>query len=144
MKTKLAVVAAALLFSMVGAGISHAQQYPLSVTIPFDFQAGNRTMPAGEYRVESAYTSTRTIQRLRQVNGDAVVVFATTPVESRSGRVEPELVFNCYGQTKFLAQIWAGDSVGRQLFKSNLEKQAATGEAGREVSLLLYPTDMRR
>ena len=143
MKTKLCVVAVALLLSIVATGACYAQQYGLSVNIPFAFQAGDRTMPAGEYRVESALGDTRNIQRLRQVGGDAVMAFVTMPVEARSGHSEPQLVFNCYGQTKFLAQIWTGDREGRQLFKSKHEKQAANGERGREIALLLHqPIDV--
>ena len=143
MKTKLSIVAAALLLSVVATGTCYAQQATLAVKIPFAFQAGDHTLPAGEYRVESARTGTKAIQRLRQVDGDAVMVFMTIPVETRNGRPNPKLVFNCYGQTRFLSQIWTGDSEGRQLFKSNREKQTATGERGREIALLLQPTDVR-
>jgi len=142
MKTKLSIVAAALLLSVVATGTCYAQQTTLAVKIPFAFQAGDHTLPAGEYRVESALTGTKTIQRLRQVDGDAVMVFMTIPVETRNGRPNPKLVFNCYGQTRFLSQIWTGDSEGRQLFKSYREKQTATGERGREIALLLQPTDV--
>src|SRR5271169_3319962 len=131
MKTKLSVVAVALFLCLVAAGASYAQQYPLSVNIPFAFQAGDRTMPAGEYRVESALGDTRNVQRLHQVDGDATMVFLTLPVEARNGHSEPKLVFNCYGETKFLSQIWTGDREGRELFKSNHEKQVANGERGR-------------
>jgi hypothetical protein len=143
MKTKLSMVAVALLLSLVATSACYAQQYPLSVNIPFAFQAGDRTMPAGEYRVESALGVTRSFQRLRQVNGDAVMIFVTMPLEARNGHSEPELVFNCYGETKFLAQIWTGDREGRQLFQSKHEKQAANGERGREIALLLQPINVR-
>ena len=83
------------------------------------------------------------IQRLRQVDGDAVMVFVTMSVEATNGHPNPELVFNCYGQNRFLSQIWTGDGEGRQLLKSNREKQAAAGERGREMALLLQPTDLR-
>ena len=142
MKTKLSIVAAALLLSVVATGTCYAQQTTLAVKIPFAFQAGDHTLPAGEYRVESARTGTKAIQRLRQVDGDAVMVLMTIPVETRNGRPNPKLVFNCYGQTRFLSQIWTGDSEGRQLFKSYREKQTATGERGREIALLLQPTDV--
>ena len=143
MKTKLSIVAAALLLSVVATGTCYAQQTTLAVKIPFAFQAGDHTLPAGEYRVESALTGTTAIQRLRQVDGDAVMVFVTMSVETRNGHPNPELVFNCYGQTRFLSQIWTGDGEGRQLLKSNREKQTAAGERGREIVLLLQPTDVR-
>jgi hypothetical protein len=57
MKTKLFAVVAALLLSVVATSVCYAQQTALTVTIPFAFQAGNQTMPAGEYRVESVLES---------------------------------------------------------------------------------------
>lgn len=113
MKPKLYVLAAALVLSVVATGASYAQQHPLSVEIPFAFQAGDHTLPAGKYLVDSTVSGTRAVQRLRQVDGNAVMVVMTIPVEASNGRTEPELVFNCYGQTKFLSQIWTGDSEGR-------------------------------
>jgi len=144
MKTKLSLVAAALLLSVVATGTCYAQQTPLAVTIPFAFQAGNHTLPAGEYRVESTITGSGTIQRLSQANGEAVMFLVTMPVESRYGHANPELVFNCYGQTKFLSQIWTGDREGRQLYKSDREKQISVGERGRELALVLHPTGVRQ
>jgi len=144
MKAKLFLVATALLLSVVATGTCYAQQAPLAVTIPFAFQAGNHTLPAGEYRVESTITGSGTIQRLRQVNGEAVMFLVTMPVESRYGHANPELVFNCYGQTKFLSQIWTGDREGRQLYRSDREKQISVGEQGRELALVLHLTDVRQ
>jgi hypothetical protein len=60
MKTKLLAVVAALLLSVVATSVCYAQQTALTVTIPFAFQAGNQTMPAGEYRVESVLESVLT------------------------------------------------------------------------------------
>ena len=145
MKTKLYVLAAALVLSVAATGTSYAQQYPLSVQIPFAFQAGNHTLPAGKYVVDSAVSGTQAIERLRQVDGNAVMVVMTIPVEARNGgHAEPALVFNCYGETKFLSQIWTGNNEGKQLPKSNREKRAANGEGGREIALLLQPTGARQ
>lgn len=143
MKTKLSIVALAVLLSVVATGTCYAQQTTLAVKIPFAFQAGNHALPAGEYLVESAVTGTNAIQRLRQVDGDAVMAFMTMSVETWNGHPNPELVFNCYGQTRFLSQIWTGGGEGRQLLKSSREKQTAAGERGREIVLLLQPTDVR-
>src|SRR5580704_1946411 len=79
MKPKLYVLAAALVLFVAATGTSYAQQYPLSVKIPFAFQAGDHTLPAGEYVVDSAVSGTRVIQRLRQVDGNAVMIVMTTP-----------------------------------------------------------------
>ena len=147
MKTKLLAVVAALLLSVVATSVCYAQQTALTVTIPFAFQAGNQTMPAGEYRVESVLesvlTGTGQLQRLRQVNGSAVMIVSTVSVEARNGNPNPELVFNRYGQTYFLAQIWTDGAQGHQLFKSNREKEILRGEPRTEIALLLHPTSVR-
>ena len=143
MKKQLFAVATAILFSVVTAGVCYAQQPVLAVNIPFAFQAGNQTLPAGEYRVETVLTGSGNLQRLRQVNGDASMIVSTMSVEPKKGKVDPELVFNRYGQKYFLAQIWTGGPQGHQLFKSNREKEIARGEESAEIALLLHPTDVR-
>src|SRR5260370_14232325 len=104
-------------------------------------------MPAGEYRVESvlesALTGTGQLQRLRQVNGSALMIVSTMSVEARNGNPNPELVFNRYGQTYFLSQIWTGGDQGRQLFKSNPEKGILRRKPRAEIALLLHPTSVR-
>jgi hypothetical protein len=144
MKTKLFTVLAALLLFAVAARVCYAQQTALAVTIPFAFQAGDQTMPAGDYRVESVLTGTAQLQRLRQVNGDAVMIVSTMWVGARNGNSNPELIFTRYGQTYFLSQIWTGGSQGHQLFKSDREKEIALGERRTEIALLLQPTSVRR
>ena len=53
MRKQIISVAAALLLSIVVAGQCGAQQVgAIDVDIPFAFQAGARTMPAGEYRIQ--------------------------------------------------------------------------------------------
>lgn len=144
MRTKMFAVVAALLLSLVAANASHAQEGPLSVTIPFAFQVGNQTMPAGQYLVERPLTNNFSLQRLRQLNGDAVMTISTVPLEVRNGDRAPELIFNVYGKTYFLAQIWTGGSQGHELIKSKREKEVLRGVHGTEVALLLYPAAMAR
>jgi hypothetical protein len=142
MKTKIFAVAATLLLSVVATSVCYAQQTALAVNIPFAFQAGNRTLPAGEYRVESVLLGAGQWQRLRQVDGDAVMIMWTISVETQNGNPNPKLVFNHYGQTYFLSQIWTGEPQGHQLFKSDREKEMALGERETEIALLLHPTSV--
>ena len=144
MKVKLFAVVTALLLSVVATGTCYAQQTVLAVKIPFAFQDGNRTLPAGEYRVERVHSGTELVQRLSQVDGNAVMTIQTMSVESKDGNQNPELVFNRYGQTYFLSRIWTGGTHGRQLFKSNYEKSIAREEQRSEIALLLQPTSVNR
>jgi hypothetical protein len=143
-KVKLFAVATALLLSVVATGTCYAQQTVLTVKIPFAFQAGNHAMPAGEYRVERLLSGTELVQELRQMDGDAVMTVHTVSVESKTGNQNPELVFNRYGQTYFLSQIWTGGAHGRKLFKSNYEKSIAREQVRSEIALLLQPTSVNR
>jgi hypothetical protein len=142
MKTKLFAVAVALLLSAVATSTCYAQQSELAVKIPFAFQAGNHTMPAGEYLVKSVTDGGGTVQRLRQVDGNVVMNVFTLSVETRNGDPSPRLVFHRYGETYFLAQIWTGLQ-GRQLFRSNREKEIAREEGRTEIALALQPTAVR-
>jgi hypothetical protein len=142
MKKKIVVVVAAVLLSVVATSICYAQQAVLVMNIPFAFKAGNQTLPAGEYRVESVLTGTGQLQCLRQKDGHAVMIVSTMWVETRNGNPNPELVFNRYGQTYFLSQIWTGGAQGHQLFKSDREKEMALGQRRTELALLLHSTSV--
>ena len=144
MKAKLFFVAAALLLSVAATSTCYAQQTVLAVKIPFAFQDGNRTLPAGEYRVERLHSGTELVQQLRQIDGDAVMTVHTVSVESKAENQNPELVFNRYGQTYFLSQIWTGGAHGRQLFKSGYEKSIAREQVRSEIALLMQPTSVSR
>ena len=143
MKTTLFAAAAVLLLSVVATSNCYAQQTALVVNIPFAFQAGNHTLPAGEYRVEPALSGSKAFQTLRRVDGDAVMIIQTMSVETKNGNRTPALVFNRYGQTYFLSQIWTGEALGHQLFKSDQEKEILLGERRTEIALLLHPASVR-
>ena len=143
MKKQLFAVAAATLIYFASAAVCQAQQPMLSVNIPFEFQAGNKILPPGEYRIETVYPGAGTLQRLLQVNGSASTVISTLPLEAKHGTPEPKLMFHRYGDSFFLTQIWTGESMGRQLFESNREKEISRWEGSGELALLLHPTDVR-
>ncbi|HXZ12055.1 MAG TPA: hypothetical protein VEG64_06660 [Candidatus Sulfotelmatobacter sp.] len=140
MKKHLLAVAAATIISFASAGVCHAQQAVLAVNIPFEFQAGNQTLPPGDYRIETVRTGAGAMQRLRLVDSSASKVVMTLPVESKHGIPEPKLIFHRYGQTYFLSQIWTGESMGRQLFESNREKEISRWDANGELALVLPAT----
>ena len=144
MKTKMLAVVAALLFSAGVANVSHAQEAPLYVKVPFDFQVGDHRMPAGEYLVERPVSSSYDLERLRQVGGDAVMTISTVPTEAKNGDRVPELIFNVYGRTHFLAQIWVDSGHGHELIKSKGEKEIMRGAQATDVALLLYPAATAR
>jgi hypothetical protein len=144
MKKQVFALAVGLLVSMGAAGVCYAQQPLLGVSIPFAFQVGDKTLPAGEYRIEFVPTADGYFLDIRQKDGDPWTrVSMTIALDSKDGQAEPQLVFNHYGNSYFLSQIWTGDGQGRQLFKSKREKEAALGQVRTEVALLAYPSSAR-
>jgi hypothetical protein len=93
--------------------------------------------------VEPALSGSKAFQTLRRVDGDAVMIIQTMSVETKNGNRTPALVFNRYGQTYFLSQIWTGEALGHQLFKSDQEKEILLGERRTEIALLLHPASVR-
>jgi hypothetical protein len=137
MKVRILAVAAALLASTILAGQCHAQDKVVQAKIPFAFVVGNQTLPAGEYRIEPALTSSNDVQLVRQLDGSNGALTMTTVVDQSGKDTERRLVFHCYGQEYFLSQIWVGGTLGRQLHESRREKELAITETPKEVAVLL-------
>lgn len=100
-----------------------AQQHSrYTASIPFAFQVGERTLPAGDYIIEySRMSDGQVILRLTSEGTESATRF-THSVQTRSPRARTVLVFNRYGEQSFLAQMWkAGEVRGRQVQKSAQE-----------------------
>jgi hypothetical protein len=136
MKAKVLAMAGTVLLSIVAAGECLGQARSLEVTIPFAFEVGNKTLPAGSYRVESVPTGGGSIEILRSNNGDVRLAIATTATISTSGKPASALIFHRYGNRNFLAQIRAGDGHAREVFASQQEKELARSERRIEVALV--------
>ncbi len=109
-------------------------QPPIKVNVPFNFVAGAKALPAGEYRV--------------QVNGPSVVwirsadykttlnLIANSAENARMNGVAA-LKFNRYGDRYFLSQIWMGSNLGQEVPKTRAEREqiAATGPSHAVVAL---------
>jgi hypothetical protein len=139
MRKQLISVAAALVLSIVAAAQCGAQSVGvIQVNIPFDFQAGNRTLPAGEYRIERLSAEMEGIQLIRQSDGKAATLVTTLPSESKDGTAPARLVFYRYGSEYFLSEIWTDGTHGRRLHKSAREKEMASTLRSTEVAVLAH------
>ena len=136
MKTKILAMAGAVLLSIVAAGECHAQSRPLEVNVPFAFEVGNKTLPAGSYRVEPVPTGAGSIEILCSNNGDVRLPISTMATAPSSGIPASALVFHRYGNRYFLAQIRTGDGHAREVFPSKQEKELARSERRIEVALV--------
>jgi hypothetical protein len=139
MKKRLFVMATLFVLSIiVAAQVAQAEQ-PMLVNIPFEFVAGNTTLPAGEYRVQTLDRNS-TILLIHCSGRGASAMVVTNAAQAKEMNSESKLVFNRYGRRYFLSQVWTAGSIrGRQLLKSPGEKeiaQSARIETKGEITLV--------
>jgi len=90
--------------------------------IPFQFQVGSETLPAGEYSV-AASSSTGETLRISSRETNATIFRLSSPLVGLETANKGKLVFHRYGGEYFLAEVWsAGYASGRQLAKSGRER----------------------
>lgn len=98
-----------------------------TAVIPFSFNVGGKTFPAGEYRVERLNPqSDKAALAITSADGRMSKVVLTTPVVANRAQESAKLIFNRYGEQYFLAQVWTtADSTGLELPKSRSEREWA-------------------
>ena len=117
MKNLRSILAALAVLLMATA--AHAQQR-ITATVPFNFVAGDRAYPAGDYSISADGVV------LKIANGEKTEVMLSQACESTQPSADTKLVFDSMGGSYFLRQIWvAGNSRGRQLPRSHSEMQLA-------------------
>lgn len=136
MRTQILAVAGAFMLSLAATGECGAQSKALEANIPFAFQVGTKTMPAGNYRIESMPTGGGSLQVIQSVDGKARATFSTIAEAAPDAMAGPGLVFHRYGSQYFLAQIQTGDGHAREAFPSRQEKELARAQSRTEVALV--------
>jgi hypothetical protein len=92
----------------------------ITANIPFEFNVGDKTLPAGQYSV-ARINSDGT--QLRISNREDGASRLTQTVQDNEPKEQSVLVFNRYGDRYFLSQVWlTGERVGREMLKSRSEK----------------------
>ena len=136
MTKKFSVVLAAVAVIVTIAAPLSAQSVRLTANIPFEFSAGDKTLPAGAYSVMS--TSTPNLIQVRNVETHASMLALTGSLDSgvlsRAGA--PRLVFNRYGDHYVLSQIWGGSEFGCKLPKSRTERELAKTASTNRIEIL--------
>lgn len=118
-----------LFFMLAVVSVQAQSESKLSVNIPFDFQIGNKVLPAGAYDVKRL---SQTSMLIRSADGQRSAI-AVAPKSARTSADEKaaqtRLVFHQYGNQYFLAQVWMNKGgEGRELNKSDAEREAAKGQ----------------
>ena len=115
----------------ITSAVSSAAAYSFNTVkadIPFDFTIGNRVFHAGKYTLRPVTTDTNPVIQIRSEDGQAFRMFLTNSAVASEPKDQTALVFHRYGNQYFLYQVWTlGDTIGIQLSKSGLERQAEQG-----------------
>jgi hypothetical protein len=83
----------------------------LEVKVPFPFIVGDRTLPAGEYRIQRDDDSTALM--IRSEHGSASAILNTRPVSAASqSSDQPSLEFKRGENGYRLSNVWMPDGVG--------------------------------
>ena len=108
-----ALVAMVMMFSVASAYGQEVKHYQTFV-VPFDFNVGNKVLPAGEYKI----TGETQIVRIQSKDGkqNATVLPARTVGGARIA-TNTKLTFKRYNDQYYLSQVWLADGVGRELKK---------------------------
>lgn len=119
------MIIAALVVAIASVTTVRAQNAgSVSVTIPFEFSVGTRTLPAGDYNVRRTLQGGSVVLRIQDNNSSLRVFLPNArPVGGSDIQAESKLVFSRYGNQYFLSQIWiAGRSTGAELNKTTRER----------------------
>ena len=115
----LLVVALAFVTAVVSANAQSSST--ARATIPFDFDAGGKTLPAGRYEVSAQ--ANRHVVKIMARSGDGAAMALANDIVRTNPTEKSKLVFRRYGNQYFLAEIWhAGELEGQKLLKSKAEK----------------------
>ena len=99
--------------------------------IPFQFNVGDKTLPAGEYTVTQINPSSdRVVLKLESKDGSVMLQMNTVIGKTQDSA---RLVFNRYGDRCYFAQAWTpGQNDGLEASKSRGERSAARELAGNQ------------
>jgi hypothetical protein len=125
MKKRSFVMTIVLLLSLMAAAQVVRAQESLVVSIPFEFVAGNATLPAGEYRVQNLDRNPAVLL-IHCSDSTASSLVLTNAAQAKERQSASKLVFHRYGNRYFLSQVWTAGSIrGSELLKSPREKEIA-------------------
>lgn len=119
---RIVVGAVALLAAL--AAVAQNSSGKVLVNVPFEFVVGSQHMPPGRYMVTSA--ADRFLRIHDTEVADNQMFLPVNSIYSNSPK-DAKLVFHRYGDTYFLAEVWNGGAIGREVLKSKAEKEILAG-----------------
>ena len=135
------VLLAVLALAAVAAVPASAQSATLKANIPFEFHAGSKVMPAGEYTVDGGWNSNVALIRSVDSHSAGYISAPASQTSPGASRQVEKLVFNHVGDQYFLRQIVNGSlSLVRDLPKSSTEREldrSSASASARETVVIL-------
>jgi len=126
MTTKIISTLTGLVLLLAVAAPLHAGSilnHEMTVSVPFGFIAGDKSLPAGDYSVQ--VNPERGSVVLHQ-EGQSPLILLTNQRESTNTPPRGKLVFKRYGANFFLSEVWNQDNAtGQALTPSAAEKEMA-------------------
>src|SRR5262249_8588070 len=118
------------LFALLASSSASAQTDRVKANIPFNFIAGKKTLPAGEYTIERGTSNQRDLLLIRSAdNRHALFLWAMDTIATKTP-TETDLVFNRIENKYFLTKIWiAGEDTGREIREPRAERELERGLA---------------
>lgn len=128
--------ALAVMLLMVMAAVLPAQTAVTTrVNVPFAFEAGGKTLAAGEYRLERA-ANANWVLYFYDVARNQTTTVATTPGAGQNGEASPKLVFQRAGASYCLTEVHVGgNSAGYRVPMT--KEQALMAKAQNEKPIMI-------
>ncbi|HEV7743366.1 MAG TPA: hypothetical protein VGO56_00080 [Pyrinomonadaceae bacterium] len=92
--------------------------------VPFEFSVGYKSMPAGEYAVQTISSASNGLL-IQSTDGTISALRLSEETDRIKDKSQVRLVFHRYGEHYFLAEVWNGANTGRRLAKSQEESAIA-------------------
>lgn len=109
------------LLTVLETAVSAKAQDVLRLDIPFEFHVGAEKYAAGKYEVKKL---SRSVFLLRNSDdGKGSLILTDADAKQNKDVKSESVVFNRYGETYFLREIFAHRAYGREIGESKLEKK---------------------
>jgi hypothetical protein len=129
--------ALAMSLTLLMSAAAQAQTTHMKVTVPFEFNAGNVQLPAGEYEVTALGPWGGKTLSIHNVNSNAGSVVVSNSCRSLKPAADSKLVFHRYGHEYFLAEVWNRDSLaGSEIKINSRQTELAKNQSRDEVVLM--------
>jgi hypothetical protein len=146
MKTRSLRIFLMLNLLLAVAAVSVMAQTPRTkgTVIPFSFNVGEKTLPAGEYTVARYRRDSEVVWLVESRDGRDKVLINTNPLRANETESKGKLVFRRYRDRYVLSQIWTSGNAGRELRRPKFTHELAMNSVeGETVVIAIGATDVR-